>query len=102
MYSGSTNDSLAWDISEASKVVEHPDWPSHFCVIGDDAFVCTNNFLTPYSGFGPGPCKDAFNFYLSSMRHNFCIDKSDVPLRERFRADLVEGDEFDEILNEIF
>ncbi len=27
MYSGSTNDSLAWDICGASKIVEHEDWP---------------------------------------------------------------------------
>jgi hypothetical protein len=31
-------------------MVEHDDWPSDFYVIGDEAFVCTNNFLTPYSG----------------------------------------------------
>jgi hypothetical protein len=34
--------------------------------------------------------------------HNFCIDESDVPLRERFHADVVEGDEFDVMLNEDF
>ena len=55
MFSGSTNDCLAWDICEASKVVENADWPSDFYVIGDEAFVCTNNFLTPYSGCGLGP-----------------------------------------------
>ena len=42
--SGSTNDCLGWDVCEASKVVEHSDWPSDFYVIGDEAFVCTNNF----------------------------------------------------------
>jgi hypothetical protein len=43
--------------------MEHADWPSDFYVIGDEAFVCTtNNFLTPYSGHGLGPWKDAFNF----------------------------------------
>ncbi|MFO0447033.1 MAG: hypothetical protein ACK51L_05105, partial [bacterium] len=41
---------------------------------GDEAFVCTNNFLTPYSGRGLGPWKDAFNFYLSSMRQ--CVERS--------------------------
>jgi hypothetical protein len=30
MYSGSSNDCLAWDISAASKVVEHDDWPPNF------------------------------------------------------------------------
>ena len=50
MNSGSTNDCLAWDLSSAHSVVEDPNWPSDFYVIGDEAFVCTNNFLTPYSG----------------------------------------------------
>ncbi len=54
-YSGSTNDCLAWDICGASKSVEHDDWLSELYVIGDEAFVCTNNFLTPYSGHGLGP-----------------------------------------------
>ena len=140
MYSGSTNDCLAWDICGASKIVEHDDWPSDFYVIGDEAFVCTNNFLTPYSGCGLGPWKDAFNFYLFSMHkciehlcallvqhwgilwhliqiefsgwtkvlmvlaklHNFCIDEGDVPLRERFHADIWDRDEFDVMLNEDF
>jgi len=44
MYSGSTNDCLAWNICTASKIVEHDDWPSNYYVIGDEALVCTNNF----------------------------------------------------------
>ena len=60
MYSDSTNDCLAWDVSAASKVVEHDDWPPNFYVIGDEAFVCTNNILTPYSGRSLGRWKDAF------------------------------------------
>ena len=50
MNSGSTNDCLAWDLSSASSIVDDPNWPSEFYVISDKAFVCTNNFLTPYSG----------------------------------------------------
>jgi hypothetical protein len=67
MYSGSTNGCLAWDICEASKVVEHADWPPDFYVIGDEAFVCTNNLLTPYSGNGLGCWMVAFKVYLFSM-----------------------------------
>jgi hypothetical protein len=74
MYSGSTNASLAWDVCGASKIVEHDDWSMEFYVIGDKAFVCTNNFLTPYSGCGLGPWTDAFDFYLSSMCQ--CIERS--------------------------
>jgi hypothetical protein len=72
--SGSTNDCLAWDLSCASSVEEDPNWPSDFYVIGDEAFVCTHNFLTPYNGHGLGPWKDAFTFYLSSMRQ--CVERS--------------------------
>jgi len=31
-------------------IVEGPNWPERIYVIGDEAFVCTNNFLIPYSG----------------------------------------------------
>ncbi len=33
---------------------------------------------------------------------NFCIDEGDIPLRERFHADILDGDEFDVMLNEDF
>jgi hypothetical protein len=69
---------LVWDICGASKIVEHDDWPTEFYVIGDEAFVCMNNFLTPYSGHGLVPRKDAYNFYLSYMRQ--CIECSFVLL----------------------
>jgi hypothetical protein len=71
-------DCLARDVNAIRKVVEHDDWPSNFYVMGDEAFVCTNNFLTPYSGRGLGPWKDAFNFYLSSMHQ--CTEPSFAPL----------------------
>jgi hypothetical protein len=32
--------------------------------------------------------------------HNFCIDESDVPLRERYHDDVLEGDVFNVLLNE--
>jgi len=32
--------------------------------------------------------------------HNFCIDESDVPLRERHHDDVLEGDVFYAMLNE--
>jgi hypothetical protein len=140
MNSGSTTDCLAWDLSSASSVVEDPNWSSDFYVIGDEAFVCTNNFLTPYSGHGLGPWKDAFDFYLLSMRHcversfvllvqcwgilwhplqfdfscwtkvfmllaklhNFYIDETDIPIRQCFHEDVLEGDQFDVITNEVF
>jgi hypothetical protein len=34
--------------------------------------------------------------------HNLCIGTGDVPVRERFHADIVKRDEFDVMLNEDF
>jgi hypothetical protein len=31
--------------------------------------------------------------------HNFCTDEGDVPLWERYHADILDGDEFDVIMN---
>jgi hypothetical protein len=32
--------------------------------------------------------------------HNVCIDEDDVPLRERYHADILDGDEFDVVMND--
>jgi hypothetical protein len=61
-------------ICATSKIVEHDDWPLDFYVLGDEALVCSNYFLTPYSRCGLGPWKDAFKFYLSSLHQ--CIEHS--------------------------
>jgi hypothetical protein len=34
--------------------------------------------------------------------HNFCIDESDIPIRQRLHEDVLEGDQFDVITNEVF
>jgi hypothetical protein len=74
MCPGSTNDSLAWSWCPQKKVVEGEEWPKDYYVIGDEGFVCTNNFLIPYSGRGIGHEKDAFNWLLSKMRQ--CIERA--------------------------
>jgi len=44
-------------------------------VISDNAFVCSENLLTPFSGLDEDePAKDAFNFYLSQLR--ICIEQT--------------------------
>ena len=80
--SGSTNDCLAWDICAAKDIVEGPAWPDEYYVIGDEAFVCTNNFLVPYSGRGIGVAKDSFNYMLSRMRQ--CIERAFALLVQRW------------------
>ena len=43
--------------------------PPRRFVIGDNAYVCSETLLTPFSGREKNdPSKDAFNFYLSQLR----------------------------------
>jgi len=56
--------------------------PSRYYLIGDEAFSCTNQLLTPYSGRNLGVWKDSFNFHLSSMRQ--CIERSFSVLTQRW------------------
>ena len=48
--------------------------PTGFYAVGDEAFVCTDTLLTPWSGRGLSRDKDSFNFFLSSMRQ--CIERA--------------------------
>lgn len=80
--SGSTNDALAWELCNMKQIIEGPSWPNEFYVVGDEAFICTNNFLTPYSGRGLGPWKDSFNYHLSAMRQ--CVERSFALLIQRW------------------
>ena len=34
--------------------------------------------------------------------HNFCIDEGDIPVRQRFHEDVMEGDQFEVLINESF
>jgi len=43
--------------------------PPRRFVIGDNAYVCSETLLTPFSGIEKNdPSKDAFKFYLSQLR----------------------------------
>lgn len=73
--SGSTNDTTAWDMSENKFLLtQEKRLPSSFFFIGDEAFVCLNQFLVPYSGRSLPSDRDAFNYNLSAMRQ--CIERS--------------------------
>jgi hypothetical protein len=50
--SGSTHDCIAWENSNMKQYLDDGLLPKKYYVIGDDAYVCTNQFLTPYSGTG--------------------------------------------------
>jgi len=80
--SGSTNDTIAWELSEVKRLLDINRLPNQFYLIGDEAFQCTNQLLVPYSGRGLGVWKDSFNFHLSVMRQ--CIERSFALLVQRW------------------
>jgi len=50
--SGSTNDCIAWELSQMKQLIEvDKRLPQQFYVIGDEAFVCTDQLLVPWSGW---------------------------------------------------
>eukprot|EP01032_Pedospumella_encystans_P029721 gene29721-33555_t len=80
---GSTNDSLIWDMCNMKHIIEtERRLPDRFYIIGDEAFINTNQLLTPYSGNGLGVWKDSFNYHLSAMRQ--CIERSFALLTGRW------------------
>jgi hypothetical protein len=52
MSSGSTNDCIAWDLCGLKRQISNGMLPKQFYIIGDEAFICTEQFLVPYSGRG--------------------------------------------------
>ena len=79
---GSTNDSMAWEMSALKRAIDAGLLPDEFFLIGDEAFTCTSQLLVPYSGRGLGVWKDSFNFHLSAMRQ--CIERSFAILTQRW------------------
>jgi hypothetical protein len=81
--SGSTNDVVAWELSNMHQLIEiERRLPPQFFLIGDEAFICSNQLLVPYSGRGLGIWKDSFNFHLSVMRQ--CIERAFAILTQRW------------------
>jgi hypothetical protein len=68
-HSGSTNDIIAWQDSNLYDALEIQRLlPERFFFIGDEAFTCTHQFLSPWPGRGLDTAKDAFNYWLSHSR----------------------------------
>jgi len=64
---GGANDIAAFRKTQCSKIVQN--LPLRKFLIGDNAYVCSETLLTPFSGLEiDEPAKDAFNFYLSHLR----------------------------------
>ena len=67
---GSTNDCPCWEMSALSNAISEGKLPSKYFIIGDEAFSCTNQLLSPYPGRGIGKYKDSFNYWLSHSRQS--------------------------------
>jgi len=79
---GSTNDIVAWDISEMKHLLDSGALPPQFYFIGDEAFQNTSQFLVPWSGRGLNPWRDSFNYHLSAMRQ--CIERAFALMTQRY------------------
>lgn len=76
-HTGSTNDVVAIDGCEGGRILlgkSEIQLPTGYYGIGDEAFICTDTLLTPWSGRGLEQNKDSFNFLLSAMRQ--CIERA--------------------------
>jgi hypothetical protein len=76
-HTGSTNDVIAIPVCEGGRILLNTSTtklPAGFYAVGDEAFVCTDTLLTPWSGRGLSREKDSFSFFLSSMRQ--CIERA--------------------------
>ena len=82
LSAGSTNDVMAWQFSAMKLKLDSGALPEPYYFIGDEAFVCANQFLVPWSGRGLPPGKDSFNYHLSSMRQ--CIERAFALLTNRW------------------
>lgn len=64
---GGTNDIAAYRKTKLPELIE--GLPLGKYVVGDNAYICSEHLLTPFSGDQRrDPAKDAYNFYLSQLR----------------------------------
>lgn len=80
---GSTNDSLAWRMTEIYRTVVEPGLlPAQYYIICDEAVSADESVLSPFGGRGLGKWRDSFNYHLSAMRQ--CIERAFGLLTRRF------------------
>jgi len=85
-HSDSTND----DSNLYVALEERQLLPDKYYFIGDEAFTCTQQFLSPWPGRGLDAFKDAFNYWLSHSRQAVVRDnerQNDAELRGRAVGD---------------
>ena len=69
-FVGTTHESLSFAVLNLAALLRSGAIPFEFWVAADEAFICTENVITPYPGSEApsGSHKDTFNYYLSSLR----------------------------------
>lgn len=66
---GSCNDISVWQVCDVyKKILQAGLLPAEYYFIGDEAFSCEQQILTPWGGKGIGHEKDSFNYQLSARR----------------------------------
>ena len=63
------HDSLSFPVSNLAALLRSGAIPFEFWIAADEAFICTENVITPYaeSEAPPGRIRDTLNYYLSSQ-----------------------------------
>ena len=65
---GSTHDSTAFEVTRLGRFLSSGGLKEGYWIAADEAYACSDFLLTPWSGSSLNEEKDAFNFYLSSLR----------------------------------
>ena len=71
---GATNDSLAFQLTNVYRSISLDLLSPAFYIIGDAAFSCKGQVLSPWPGQALPVYQDSFNYHLSSMRQ--CIERA--------------------------
>ena len=71
-YPGSTSDSVAWLQTDIAKLIKAGLIPEGYYFVGDAAYPCLTNMLTPVPGSRTyiGGYTDDYNFFQSQTRIN--------------------------------
>jgi hypothetical protein len=64
----SSHDSTSYIVTDLASAIKNGELPSRFHVVLDEAYVCSEQELTPWKGRNLSVDKDSFNYYLSRQR----------------------------------
>jgi hypothetical protein len=67
-HAGSTHDIICWESSNIYNALLGEKLDKRYYLGGDEAFTCTAQLISPWSGRGIGRWKDSFNYWLSHSR----------------------------------